>query len=132
MFRLGTSVLLERMDPPLPVPAPGEPGATSLADRDHLARVLAGAGWSGISTEALDFTCDFGLDGSDGVEQRLSMILGTTSGRAAHAQLEPHLGTSGWAALLDDVRAELRRQLVDGVVRFPGAAWLVTAHNPER
>ena len=75
-------------------------------------------------------TCDYGLDGSDGVEERLTTVLGNMTGRAAREQLEPRLGADGWAGVLDDVRAELRRHLVDGTVRFPAATWLVTANNP--
>jgi hypothetical protein len=50
-------------------------------------------------------------------------------GRLAREQLLPRLGEDGWASLLDDVRAELRRNLVDGVLRFPAAIWLVEAVN---
>jgi SAM-dependent methyltransferase len=129
MFRLGTSVLLDRMNPPMPPPEPGAPGPTALADRRRLARVLDKAGWSGVDIAPLDFTCDYGLDGSDGVEERMTTVLGTSSGRSARAQLEAHLGPDEWAALLDEARQEIRRHLIDGVVRFPGAAWLVSARN---
>jgi cell division protein FtsW (lipid II flippase) len=60
----------------------------------------------------------------------LTMILGTSTGRIASTQLERDLGPDGWAALLDEVRAELRRHLVDGRVQFTGATWLVTARAP--
>ena len=130
MFRLGTSVLVERMDPPPPVPPPDAPGPTAFADRDRLSGLLGAAGWDGVTIEPLDVVCDYGLDGSDGVEERMTAILGNMIGRAAREQLEPRLGADGWAGVLDDVRAELRRHLVDGTVRFPGATWLVTAHNP--
>jgi SAM-dependent methyltransferase len=130
MFRLGSSVLVERMDPPPPVAPPGAPGPAAFADREHLAALLGAAGWDGVTIEPLDATCDYGLDGSDGVEERLTTVLGNMTGRAAREQLEPRLGADGWAGVLDDVRAELRRHLVDGTVRFPAATWLVTANNP--
>lgn len=126
MFALGTSVLIERLAAQ-PAPDPGAPGPMAFADRDRLLSVLTDAGWSDIVADPLDFTCDYGIGGTDGVEERLAGILGTTTGRRARAQLEPELGADGWADLLDEVRAELRRHLVDGVVRFPGACWLVTA-----
>lgn len=131
MFTLGTDVLTARISPPLEMPAPGDPGPTAFADPSRLATVLAQAGWAEISVTPLDFVCDHGYDGSDGVESRLAVVLGTSTGRAARARLEPMLGTHGWAALLEDVRAELRRHLVDGALRYPGACWLVTAHNPD-
>ena len=47
----------------------------------------------------------------------------------ASRELRPYLTADEWDALLDDVRAELRRHLVDGRLQFNGAAWLVTASN---
>ncbi len=127
MFSLGISTLTERLDPAPDPPAPGAPGPNALADRDRVATLLADAGWTSIAVEPFDFECDYGIDRSDGVEERVAAILSTSMGRFARAQLEPALGADGWAAVLDDVRAELRRHLVDGVVRFPGAVWLVSA-----
>lgn len=129
MFSLGTSVLVERMDPrPEPL-APNAPGPTAFADRDRLAGLLSDAGWASIDITPLDVTLDYGFDGDDGVEQRLATVLSVTTGRTAYEALRPTLTPEAWAALLDDVRAELRRHLVDGVVRVPAALWLVTASN---
>ena len=91
--------------------------------------VLTEAGWTDVIVEALDVTLDFSLDGSDGVEERLAMALTGANGRAAQAELEPQLGPDGWAALLDEARADLRSNLVDGAVRLTGHIWLVTASN---
>jgi len=129
MFTLGTSVLLDRMDPPLG-PRPPGPGPMAFADPDLVRSVLDGAGWTEIAIERFDATCAYGRDGSDGVEERLTMLLNTGAGRAARDNLEARSGPDGWAALLDEVRDELRRNLVDGEVRFTGATWLVTARNP--
>jgi SAM-dependent methyltransferase len=130
MFSCGTSVLLDRLDPKPPPPAPGAPGPDAFADPDHVRGILGGAGWVDTDLAPLDAICDYGFDGSDGVEERLTMVLNTSGGRAARAQLEPRLGPQGWADLLEDVRADLREHLVDGRVQFPGATWLVTARNP--
>jgi SAM-dependent methyltransferase len=129
MFMLGTSVLGQRLDPPAQPPQPGAPGPVAFADRDRLLTLLTDAGWTSIDVEALDTELDYGIDGSDGVDGRLATILSTTTGRQAQEQLESRLGPEGWASLLDEVRAELRKHLVDGAVRIPAATWLVTATN---
>jgi SAM-dependent methyltransferase len=130
MFTLGTTVLQARLDPPPPPPTPGAPGPLGFAEPGHATTVLEQAGWVEVGSRPVDVLCDYGLDGSDGVEERLTMVLNTSGGRAAQAQLEARLGPDAWAGLLDDVRAELRRNLVDGRVAFDGAGWLVTARAP--
>lgn len=135
MFTLGSSVLAERLDPAPEDPAPGAPGPTAYADPDRLTALLTAAGWVDVTVGAFDFVCGYGAGGGgdgDGVEERLATILSTSTGRAARQQLVPRLGPDGWSAVLDDVRTELRRHLVDGAVRFPAATWLVTAANPTR
>ncbi len=129
MFTLGTSVLAERLDPRPEPPEPHEPGPTAFADRDWLAGLLSDAGWSSIDITPLDVTLDYGFDGDDGVEQRLATILSVTTGRTAREVLQPTLTPQAWAELLDHVRAELRRHLVDQAVQIPAALWLVTASN---
>jgi SAM-dependent methyltransferase len=130
MFTLGTSVLLDRLDPPLPPYDVDAPGPTALANPDRTRAHLAAAGWTDISLEPFDAVIDYGSDGSDGVEERLTMVLNTNAGRMAQQRLEPELGPDGWAALLDEIRDELRQHRVDGRVQFPGSTWLVTARNP--
>jgi SAM-dependent methyltransferase len=129
-FTLGTNLLLDRLPEPLPAPAPGAPGAMAFADPDVVRVVLDEAGWSDVAIEPFDGVCDYGTDGSDGVERRVRMILSGQSGRLAREQLRPSLGEQGWNDLIDDVRAEVRRAIVDGRVQFPGCTWLVTAANP--
>lgn len=127
IFTLGTDVLTARLSEPTPTPDPGAPGPTAFADATVLHGLLAAGGWRDIDIAPFDFVCDYGMDGSDGVEERLAVILATSSGRTAQRELEPALGPDGWADLLDDVRTDLRRHRVDGVVRCPGATWVVTA-----
>ncbi|WP_018636125.1 class I SAM-dependent methyltransferase [Parafrankia elaeagni] len=132
MFTLGSDVLADRLEPKPADPTPGAPGPTAFADSGRLAALLGDAGWADITISPFDFSCDYGTAGGDGVEERLATVLSTSTGRLAQQQLEPRLGPEGWSALLDDVRAELRRHLVNGAVRFPGAIWLATATNPIR
>jgi len=130
MFTLGVNVLLGRMDPPPSPPTPGAPGPLAFADPDRVRTILEGAGWADVNVVPFDAMCDYSRNGSDGVEERLTVILNISGGRVARAQLEPKLGPEAWAALLDDVRDVLRQNLVDGTVKFNGATWLVTAKNP--
>ena len=130
MFTLGTSVLLDRLDPKPEPSAPDAPGPTAFADPARVTKILEKSGWSGIAVEAADVICDYGFNGSDGIDERLTMILNTSTGRNARDQLEPQLGADGWAEVLLDVREELRHHLVDGSIKFTGATWLVTARNP--
>jgi SAM-dependent methyltransferase len=129
MFTLGTSVLAAHVGP-RPEVAPDAPGPMAFADRERVRSILDAAGWRTVEVEPIDVECNYGLHGSDGVEERLVMILNTTGGRMAREQLEHTLGPAGWEAVLDEVRKELRANLVDGVVKFNGAGWLVTGANP--
>ena len=90
-------------------------------------RCCEDAGWTDIDVAAVDVDLRFGIDGSDGVEERLAVILSGSTGQLAIAQLRPTLGEPAWEALLDDVRAEVRTRMVDGAVQFPGSIWVVRA-----
>ncbi|RAU95502.1 class I SAM-dependent methyltransferase [Mycolicibacter senuensis] len=127
MFSMGVDVLAARLESP-PAPAdPSEPGPLAFGNAERIREILAEAGWSDIAVEAFDGVCNFGIDGSDGVEERLTMILSNRTGQQARTELADRLGEHGWAALVEELRDELRRHRVDGVVRFPGHTWVVTA-----
>ena len=128
MFTLGLDVPAGRLGHPVDPPA-GTPDRW-VADASHIDDVLSTAGWADVAIEPFEAVCDYGLDGSDGVEERLSMAAAGNVGRAVRAELEPRLGPGGWEIVLDEIRAELRSRLVDGVVRFIGHIWVVTATNP--
>jgi SAM-dependent methyltransferase len=130
MFTAGTSVFAARLAPDPVIPTDDAPGPTGLADPARLHGILDDAGWDGVDVTALGVAFDFGFDGTDGVEERMAMLLSTTTGRAARARLEPTLGAAGWDALVEEVRADVRTNLVDGRVQFDGAIWIVTATNP--
>jgi len=129
-FSLGLNRLLARLDDPPPPPRAGDPGPLGLADRDHLVDVLTRSGWHAVTAEAVDGLSDYGIDGSDGVDERLTVALSGSRGRAVRAALEQTLGPDGWNEALDEARDELRSDLHDGVVRSIGRTWLVTATNP--
>jgi hypothetical protein len=129
MFVLGLRALMAHLDEPPALPLPGDPGAMGFADADHVRDVLDTSGWSDVAIEPADGLCDFGIDGSDGVEERLAVALAGAVGRGMRSELEPRLGADGWAAALEEARVELRTHVVDGSVRFVGHTWLVTAVN---
>ncbi len=123
----GFESLAARMDSrPLP-PAVGEPGPLGLADRGRTRTILTDAGWSDVALEPLDADLDYAIDGSDGVEERLTVFLASRVGEAVRRDLEPRLGPAGWQAALEEARAGLRAAAVDGRVLVPSRAWLVTA-----
>jgi SAM-dependent methyltransferase len=115
-------------DPPAP-PPPGSPGPMAFADRDHVATILADAGWDKVSVDPFDTVFDHSVDGSDGVDERLTLILATTTGRLAREQLLNTVTTEKWSDLVERTREHIRTHVIDGSVKLPGALWLVTASN---
>ncbi|HVE17573.1 MAG TPA: class I SAM-dependent methyltransferase [Ilumatobacteraceae bacterium] len=132
IFSLGLHGLMARLAEPRARPMTGAPGPMGLANADRIHEVLTVAGWSDITIEPSDALCDYALDGSDGVEERLTIVLSGTLGRAVRAELEPSLGPVGWQEALESARKELRAQFVNGAVRIVGHTWLVTATNSSR
>lgn len=128
VFTQGTDILLAALDEPPPTPEPGSPGPTAFADADRLLEILAGGGWGEVAIEPFDYVGRYGLDGSDGVEERLAVILGAGGG-ATWARVQEALGTDRQAEVLDAIRLALQDWKVDGVVTMPGAVWMVTARN---
>ncbi|BBY34223.1 methyltransferase type 11 [Mycolicibacter minnesotensis] len=127
MFTTGIDVLAAKLESPPPALDPTLPGPLAFGDPDRVRAVLADAGWGDVALEAFDGVCDFGIGDSDGVEERVRLILANRTGQQARAELQERLGDDGWAAAVDELRDELRRLRVDGVVKFPGRTWLVTA-----
>ncbi len=130
MFTVGLGPLIARLAEPPPIPQPGVPAPLAFADPERTRQVLSAAGWSDVVIEPVDGLCDYGVDGSDGVEERLATALSTGMGRAVRAELEPRLGPAGWEDVLEEARAELRAGFAGGPVRFVAHTWLVTAAGP--
>ena len=130
MFSLALRALTARLADPPARPETGAAGPMGLANPDRIREVLTVAGWSDVTIEPSDGKCDYAIDGSDGVEELLAISLSSTFGSAVRAALEPELERGGWQSVLDEARADLRAQLVDGAVPpLTGYAWLVTAKN---
>lgn len=129
-FVNGTHLLQERMPEPSPASVAGSPGPMNFADPALVTSLLSRAGWTDVGVAPVDVTLRFGIDGSDGVEERMAIVRSTSGGRQAFQQLPSLLGDEEWQRLLDDVRAEVEATKVDGVVSLPGATWIVTAVKP--
>jgi SAM-dependent methyltransferase len=126
MFSLGTSVLTAQLSPKVD-DDPRAPGPAAFADPAYLQDLLVEGGWADHTITPLDVELDYGRDGSDGVEERLAVILSTSTGRLAERQLRAERGADGWSALLGEVRAALRQHVVGDRLRHPAAVWLVQA-----
>lgn len=110
MFTLGTRILTST-----PVPPPGQPGPMAFADPILLRGILSDAGWQDIAIDSFEFTSRYGSpDGSDGVEERLSVI-----GATGNADVTPEV--------LQRMRRDIATSMVDGVVEHRNYCWLVTA-----
>ncbi|GFG83443.1 class I SAM-dependent methyltransferase [Mycolicibacter algericus] len=130
MFSVGVDMLAAQLESPPAAADPTEPGPLAFGNAERVRTILADAGWADVELAAFDGVCDFSIDGSDGVEERLTMILSNRTGQQARTELPARLGEDGWAAVVDNLRDELRRHRVDGVLKFPGHTWVVTATNP--
>jgi len=130
MFTAGVDVLAALLESPPPAPEPGAPGPLAFGQADRVRAVLADAGWAEVAVEAFDGVCDFRTETSDGVEERLTMLLANRTGVQARAEVTERRGAEGWAAVVEELRAVLRRHRVDGALTFPGHTWVVTATNP--
>lgn len=131
MFELGLGALRRHLpDGALPAPLVGAPGPLGFGDRSRVEEVLFGAGWGQIAIEPVDVPCDYGVDGSDGVDARLAVALSGSVGRAARAQLEPEVGPEGWDAIVAEMRDELLARRTGGTIQLLAHLWLVSATNP--
>ena len=129
MFTLGTRTLIGALDEKPARPAPGAPGPVAFADADYLRTVLVDAGWSDVAIDPFAFTADYSTPTSDGVEDRLAVILATSTGQLVEEQVRGRLGEDGCHDLLDRVRADLRDARVDGALTHEGHCWLVSGRS---
>ncbi|MEZ5239789.1 MAG: class I SAM-dependent methyltransferase [Microthrixaceae bacterium] len=108
IFTFGLEHLLARLEDPPGPPAADRPGPMGLATGDHLGAVLVESGWEQVHLEALDAECDYGFDGSDGVDQRLSAALAGTLGTELRRRIESDGGPGHFEMLLEETRRDPR------------------------
>jgi SAM-dependent methyltransferase len=120
---LGTAfAALRRHLPPAPAPEPGTPGPESLADPDHIRRVLTGAGLTGVDPAPVEAEQIWGRDARDAAD----FLAGWGPVRFALDRRPPDVRDRALAELTTTLRAFER----DGAVRLRGTAWLTTATRP--
>lgn len=119
---------LKDIVPPSALPDPGAPGPFSFGDREHVARILAAAGFTEIVISPYDAAVPFGEG-----ETRDAAI-----DDAVKMTLEVGPLSRVLAAQPDGVRARARAAVRAAFVGLPGeravmingAAWVVMARNP--
>ncbi len=123
-FTAGTSIIAAAL--PTSAPAdPHAPGPVAFADGERVHDILDRSGWIDIAVEPLDGSIRYATDDSDGVEERLAMILAGETGRL----MTEHLAPEDQERLVDEVRADLQSRVVDGELTLRGAVWLVSARR---
>jgi SAM-dependent methyltransferase len=101
---------------------PTAPGPFAFADKAHVARVLAAAGWEKIAFDAVDWDYVAG-EGFDPVADAVAYFQRIGPAAPAIASLE---GVER-AQLLADIASLAENHLRGGRVAFNASAWIVTA-----
>jgi SAM-dependent methyltransferase len=104
--------------PPL---GPEEPGPFAFADERRVRGILDGAGFAGISLEAIDVSLDLGI--GRGLDAAVETVTGMGPASRALEGQPPELQ----AAAAQSIRAALSRYQVGNTVALPGAIWIVSA-----
>ncbi|RSS37749.1 class I SAM-dependent methyltransferase [Streptomyces sp. WAC08241] len=103
--------------------SPGLPGMFSLADPDRIHRVLAAAGFTGVTAERVRAYGRWGRGAGDAAE----FLLGTGPGRHLTERADAETRARVRRILEDRLRAH---EAADGTVRLLSTCWLVTADRP--
>lgn len=104
-----------------PAAAPEEPGPFAFADERRVRSILDGAGFAGISLEAVDISLDIAI--GRGLDTAVETATGMGPASRALDGQSPELR----AAAAQSIRAALMRYQVGNTVALPGAIWLVSA-----
>jgi SAM-dependent methyltransferase len=118
----GSDVVRGLLSEPPPPPSPGA-GPFAFGDTAFVERVLGDAGWTSVHCESFETMADMG--GDAGIEGAVRQSL-TSSATKALLALGDESTRERAAALL---RERFTADAVDGVVRYPAAAWVVTARR---
>lgn len=119
----GGELIRAALPSPPPPLHPHAPGPFAFADPDRTREILSDAGWTDISIAAHEVPCAVGWPDSDGVEERLAVVLAAEAGQLMRDQIP----LDEQPALIDATRASLQERVVDGAVRLHASIWLVSA-----
>ena len=114
--------------PPPPLP-PGAPGPFGLCDADRTRDLLVAAGWQDVHIDGHELPCELGWDGddghpaSDGVEERVNVVLASEIGQLMREQIP----TADQPALIEEVRESLRARVSGGRLRLHASVWVERA-----
>lgn len=122
----GADVIRAALPSPPPFAVPNAPGPFGLADDRRTRYLLDDTGWTDITIEPHELDCAVGWPDSDGVEERLAVVLASEAGIAMRQQVP----SDEQDALVERVRQSLIDRVVDGALRTHASIWLVTARRP--
>ncbi len=95
----------------------------AFADPDRLNRILSGAGFAEIKIEPLDVKT-----GDDSLHDTVFQAI--RIGQLGAALRQTGVTDDLKARITIALKEALTPYLVDGVVKLPGAVWIVSARNP--
>ena len=105
---------------PPPMPAPGEPGPFSLADADHLASVLTGAGFPAVEIMSVVHPVAF-------PESQLDLLASSSQQVGAVREVFKTADTETAGRIEAAIRESLAARVEDGFVTLSAAAHIVHA-----
>lgn len=105
--------------PALPAREPGAPGQFAFADRDHVHRILAASGWSGIDIRPVDLSCAFPASELERYLTRLGPL----------GRIIDRLDVYTRDRVIAVAQAAFEPYLRQVEVRFTAACWLAAAER---
>lgn len=113
-------------------PAPGvdSPGPLGLATAAKIGTSMTPGGWTNIKATPVRVDINYGTAESNGVDERLQIVLAGNTGSAIREAVVAERGEDGWGEALETIRAEIAESICDGGVRFTDTVWIVSATNP--
>lgn len=103
---------MSHLDGPLLTPQVGTPGPLRLVDRQQLESVAREAGWDSMQVTPADELCDVTDDGAtDGVEERLRVLLSGAVGQHAHRHIVAGQGHDTFDRLRQIAVDQLRERM---------------------
>ena len=125
----GGEVLRAALPSPPPPLAAQAAGPFALSDAERTRSILVEAGWQDVRIDGQEVPCELGWGGqdgdpdSDGVEERVSVLLAAEIGQLMREQVP----ADEQPALIDEMRESLRARVSGGMLRLHASVWVVRA-----